>query len=178
MTVLSIVLPTIKGREKDFSRTLAAYAERTPGVEIEWLLEFDHPTVASAWNAGAAKATGEILHLGNDDLEPEEARWFQCASVALDAGFTPVGWIREDVAGRFGRDFPRIPICKREWWTVPLTPELHYYADNQFGDRMRVAGHPVIATDGYDFYHRRSMVGRDETPERVERDRSTYVASL
>ena len=63
------------------------------------------------------------------------------------------------------------PICMRDWWTPPLA-EMHYYTDNLLGDRWRTAGQSDrTVADGYDFYHRKSMVGRDETPERVERDR-------
>lgn len=118
--LISLVVPTIEGREDELARTLTAYARLTP-IDIEVLVEHDHPTCASAWNAGAERATGEVLALGNDDLEPETAMWFFAASLTLKNGGVPVGWVREDEAGRFGRDFPRVPICMREWW-IPLSP--------------------------------------------------------
>ena len=171
--MLSIVMPSIKGREDELGKTIEAYERLTP-VPIEWVFEFGHPTCASGWNAGAERATGDVLHLGNDDLEPESGLWLFTASLVLKNGGVPVGLIREDEVGIFGRDFPRAPICMRDWWT-PLPAEMHYYTDNLLGDRWRTAGHPITVADGYDFYHRKSMVGRDETPERVERDRMAYA---
>jgi hypothetical protein len=169
---LSIVIATIAGRETELERTVRVYEERTP-VEIEWVIEHDHPNVGAGWNAGAARATGEILHLSNDDIEPETAGWLAAAESVLGCSGVPVGLIREDVAGTFGRDFCRIPTCLRAWW-LPV-PEILYFSDNAFTDRMVATRHPVIVAEGFDFYHRRSMVGRDETPERVARDRDTYL---
>jgi hypothetical protein len=168
---LSIVMPTIAGREDELARTIAAYERLTPAT-IEWIVEHDHPTCAHAWNAGVAKATGSVVHCGNDDLEPESEYWFPSALRVLGGAGVPLGWVREDAIGTFGRDFTRVPMCRREWW-VPL-PNIHYYSDNAFGDRMAATGHLPVVAEGFDFYHRRSMVGRDETPERVDRDRRMY----
>ena len=170
---LSIVMPTIQGREDELERTIAAYERLTPR-EIEWIVERDHPTVASAWNAGAAKATGAVLHLGNDDLEPESDEWFPAALAALAMGSVPVGWVREHGLV-FGRDFPRVPVCMRSWWE-PLDPRLHYWADNQFGDVQAKQGHFTIVMDDFDFLHRKSMIGRDESAERLARDHAVYEA--
>jgi hypothetical protein len=169
--MLSIVMPTIAGREVELARSMEAYERLTP-VKVEWIVERDHSTCAAAWNAGAPKATGEILHMGADDIEPENAGWFIAAMLAIDDGCIPLGWVREDW-GTFGRDFPRVVICRRGWWRN-IDPKLHYYSDNLFGDLMAAAGHPAVAVDGFDFYHRHSMVGRDDSPERVERDREVY----
>lgn len=175
MSLLTIVMPTILGREEELERTIEAYERLTP-AKIEWIVEHDHPTCAAAWTAGAEKATGEMLHLGNDDLEPETTGWFIAAAHCLRAGNVPLGWVTEDALGRFGRDFTRVPMCMREWWR-PL-PDLHYYSDNLFGDWMRQAGHPPTIAEGFDFYHRRSMVGRDESRPRVERDYAVYLANV
>ena len=172
MMTLTIVMPTMSGRENELERTVAAYERLTP-CPIEWVIERSGNTVAAAWNAGTAKATGTVLHCGNDDEEPETDLWLPAALAVLERDGIPVGWVREDVAGAFGRDFPRMPICMRAWWQ-PLDPRLHYWSDNQFGDLQAQAGRPVMVADGYDFYHRKSMVGRDESPERLARDRAVY----
>lgn len=176
--MLSIVMPTIAGRGDEVTRTMMKFSILTPrhlSGRIEWLMEFDHPNVGSAWNAGAARAQGEYLLLGNDDLEPEGEEWLEGAKVVLDRGDVPLGWVREDAIGTFGRDFTRAPMCKTAWWK-PL-PEIHYYSDNAFHEIMRRDGHMPTVAPGYDFYHRRSMVGRDETPERVERDRRVFLSA-
>ena len=166
---LSIVIPTIPGREVELARTMEVYGELT-AAPIEWVIEYDHSTCGAGWNAGALRATGDFLHLGADDLEPVTAEWWPAALQTLNAGCVPVGWVSEgDFC--FGRDFARVPTCLRRWW-VPV-PDLHYYSDNAFTDNMAAAGHSVRVAEGYDFIHRKSMVGRDE--ERMGREGETYA---
>lgn len=170
---LSIVVPTLDGRQPDLVRTVAAYERLTP-VRIEWIVELGHDNCGAAWNAGTRKATGDILHMGADDVEPESDSWLPAAMRAIVTGSVPLGWVNEPTgAGKFGRDFPRVVICRREWWQDVV--EAHYWSDNHFGDLMAASGHPAVVAEGFDFFHRRSMVGRDESPERLARDRSAYL---
>jgi hypothetical protein len=170
---LSVVCPTIPGREPELARTVNAYERLTP-VEIEWIIERGHDNCGTAWNAGAAKATGEILHMGADDGEPETDQWFPAAMSVIEQGGVPLGWVREDEIGRFGRDFARVVICRREWWQPVI--ERTYFSDNHFTDLMIAAGHAPTVAEGFDFYHRKSMVGRDDGPERMRRDQEAYEA--
>ena len=66
-------------------------------------------------------------------------------------------------------------ICRREWWQPVI--EQTYFSDNHFDDLMRAAGHMPMVVEGFDFYHRRSMIGRDDGPERMAREREAYEAS-
>src|SRR6266404_3441738 len=50
--------------------------------------EHDHPAVGCAWQAGAEKAKGDYIHLGNDDCEPHPG-WWQPAVEACQQGFVP-----------------------------------------------------------------------------------------
>lgn len=171
---LSIICPTLPGRESELARTIETYECLTP-VEIEWIIERGHDNCGSAWNAGVPKASGEIVHMGADDIEPETDAWWPAAAPVLLAGFVPLGWVREDEIGRFGRDFCRVVICRREWWQPVI--EQQYWSDNFFDDLMRAAGHTPMVAEGFDFYHRRSMVGRDDGPERIARERAAYEAA-
>jgi hypothetical protein len=168
---LSIVLPTIPGREAEVARTIEIYEYRTH-VPIEWIIERGHDNCGAAWNAGAPKATGEVLHMGADDIEPETDQWLPAALWAFHNGHVPLGYVREDEIGTFGRDFARVVICRREWWEPVI--EQQYWSDNHFDDLMRAAGHTPEIAEGFDFYHRKSMVGRDES--RMEREREAYRA--
>lgn len=172
---LSIVMPTMAGRDVELARTVAAYEALTP-VPIEWIMERGYDNCGAAWNAGVSKAKGEIVHMGADDIEPETDAWWPAAMGVIGQGGVPLGWVREDDAGVFGRDFPRVVICRREWWQD--VPEVHYYSDNAFGDLMAETGHQPIVAEGFDFYHRRSMIGRDESAERVGRDREAYERAM
>jgi hypothetical protein len=172
---LSIVMPTVPGRQDELARTIDAYERLTPNAEIEWIIERGHDTCGTAWNAGARKATGEVLHMGADDGEPETDRWLPAAELALALSRVPLGWVREGDQ-TFGRDFCRVVICRREWWQD--VPDLHYFSDNCWTDLMIAAGHTPMVAEGFDFYHRKSMVGRDESPERLERERAAYLAAM
>lgn len=172
MSTLSVVMPTIEGRTKELKRTIAAYKRLTP-VAIEWIIETGHDNCGAAWNAGVPKATGEIVHMGADDIEPETDAWFPAALGVIERGNVPLGWVREDEISVFGRDFARVVICRREWWQPVI--EQQYWSDNHFDDLMRAAGHMPVVAEGFDFYHRRSMVGRDES--RMEQEREAYLCT-
>ena len=49
--VISIIIPTIDGRERSFSRCMAAYADTTP-VPAQYLCFDNRPTCGIAWNEG------------------------------------------------------------------------------------------------------------------------------
>lgn len=172
--VISIVIPTISGRADELARTVDAYRRLTP-VSHELIVLHDLPTCAHAWNEGARLAQGGYLHMGADDLEPASDAWAAAAITVCEQGGIPIGWVAEPEQV-FGRDFARVPFCKTGWWQdVPL---VHYYSDNAFTDLMARAGHPTRVVDGYDFLHRRSLVGRDDSPERVARDERDYRGAL
>lgn len=169
--ILSVVMPTITGREQELARSIEAYERLTP-LPIEWVIEHDHPTCAAAWDAGVPKTTGEILHMGADDIEPATDEWFPAALKVIEQGNVPLGWVMEHGV-TFGRDFARVVICRREWWR-DINPELHYWSDNQFDDLMRESGHQPVVAEGFDFLHRKSLIGRPDEAGWMERDRRIY----
>ena len=178
--ILSIVIPTIAGREATLERTLTAYQDRCrPGCEFETIVIRDRPTCGDAWNAGAELAQGEYLHFGADDLEPADPTWWAGAIAVCLAGALPVGWVTEHDQ-RFGLDFARVPFLRRDWWPLagPMPEQLHYFTDTLITDRLARHGIRTCQAPGFDFFHHRSMVGRDETPERLDRDHDLYLAAL
>jgi hypothetical protein len=166
------VLPTIDGRQHELVRTVSMY-ERLTATDIEWIVETNHPNCGLAWNAGAKRATGTYLHITADDLEPETDQWLGAAIETTKQNRVPMGYVREG-SQRFGRDFCRVIFCRREWWRDVF--EAHYYTDNHFTDLMRRRGHWPIITEGFDFRHRKSMVGRNE--ERMRQDHLAYLQTF
>lgn len=156
--LVSIVIPTITGREETFANTVSAYERLTTADGIEWIVERDYPTCGAAWNAGAERASGDYLHFTADDLEPMSAAWLPAAIAVCETGCVPLGLVQDPGENPIGRDFPRVPFCRREWW-IPVPP-IHYFSDNAFGALVGRAGHPCIVAEGYDFYHHHSMIGR------------------
>ena len=84
---ISIVIPTIPGREEHYGRNLAAYVARTH-VPFEIIKEYDHPSVGLAWQAGAERAKGSYIALSCDDLEIQEG-WDAAAMACCDSGRFP-----------------------------------------------------------------------------------------
>lgn len=139
--MISVVIPTITGREHWLERALTAFCETTEDAET--LIVHDAPTCNAGWNLGVAEAQGDYLLLAADDLEPHpgwigEAIWWAernvlpcprvlntdgtLQSCGDDAQETPTG-TRSAVC--------RIPFLKREWlsWATPVPEQMHYMGD-------------------------------------------------
>jgi hypothetical protein len=186
---ISVVIPTIPGREAHLERCVNAYTERSH-AEIELIVIPGRPTCGIAWNDGAAKAGGEYLHLTADDLEPLEG-WDDAALETLRACkipapliLTPKGGI-ESAGGWWDRvpvDWAPttntcvVPFCRRRDWEANIGPSLecHYYTDDWFTDQCRRAGCEVVVRLPYRFMHHWASEGRGDEPAKLERDRLIY----
>lgn len=179
---LSIIIPTIKGREDELERTQAAYVAHTP-FPFEFVVVHDHPTWGHACNVGFRRAKGDVLHFGADDLEPlpgwaddvlpalEEADELPAARV-LD--YSRAGPMNNalDGADRALVEFTRVPILTRDQYERigGPWPEYHYVPDVWLSRKARTIGIPTRIYYSYAFVHHWSQVGRLDTPEYVERD--------
>ena len=128
--LISIVIPTVPGREDHYERCLRAYQERTASKH-EIVTETDHATVGLAWQAGAERAAGDYIHLTCDDLEPLDG-WDLAAVEASEAGFVPAPKVTDARTGQlqswpaWGREhedgtdagFSAIPFLSRAMWEV------------------------------------------------------------
>jgi hypothetical protein len=164
--VISILIPTVPGREDHYGRCVAAYQDRT-AAEFEIITETDHATVGLAWQAGAQRAAGDYIHFTCDDLEPLDG-WDLAAVTASDAGSVPApkvtdartgelqswpGWGREYEDGT-DAGFSAIPFLSRAMWEA-VRPLLlsHYYSDDFISYRARKQGWPSLMCNGYAFRH-------------------------
>jgi hypothetical protein len=194
--MISIVIPTVTGRESYLANCIASYESRTC-TEFEMIVETDHPTVGLAWQAGAEKAEGEFIHLTNDDLEPRDG-WSEPAIEAIGRGYLPAPQVY-GVAGdpqappAWGSLIPDwtplnpphaavVPFISREMWekVYPLFTA-HYYTDNFITARVRMAGWPCVVRSGYAFtnhwaQHKRGA-GMSES-ERMKYDLGLYAQAL
>jgi hypothetical protein len=164
--VISIIIPTVTGREDHYGRCLAAYRDRT-AAEFEIITETDHATVGLAWQAGAQRAAGDYIHFTCDDLEPL-AGWDLAAVTASDAGSVPAPKVTDARTGElqswpaWGREhedgtdagFSAIPFLSRAMWEAvrPLLVS-HYYSDDFISYRARKRGWPSLMCNGYAFRH-------------------------
>lgn len=164
--MISVIIPTVPGREAIFERVRTAYLHNQPFGGLEIIVEYDHPTVGCAWQAGAEKAHGDYIHMGNDDCVPQPF-WWQPAKEAVDQGFMPSPMVRDDRGypqalpewGQVADDWTpvvcaTIPFMGRHQWEAiqPLLTS-HYYSDNFITWRAAAAGWPCVLRLGYSFTH-------------------------
>ena len=128
--LISVIIPTVPGREDHYDRCVDAYLHRTSSA-FEFITERDHATVGLAWQAGAERAAGDYIHLTCDDLEPLDG-WDRAAVTAADAGFVPAPRVTDAGTGElqswpaWGREhedgtdagFSAIPFLSRAMWEV------------------------------------------------------------
>jgi hypothetical protein len=162
--VISVIVPTVQGREDFLARCELAYAAHTTDYEL--IVVTDEATCGLAWNIGAAQAAGDYIHFSADDLEPHDG-WWQAAKAVADDGFLPAprilntdgslqscgDWEREQETGTW-TPFSRIPFLTRGQWERfgPSLP-IHYYTDNWFSARGRGQGTETVVHRGYLFTH-------------------------
>lgn len=168
---LSIVIPTISGREHHLERCLDAYSTTT--LDYETIIIRDRPTCGVAWNEGIAKAKGEFIHLSADDLEPHPG-WIQAALAKTELGFVPAprilkptgelescGWDDQERPDGSLTPYSRIPFAPKKWFDMigPML-ETHYMNDNYFSDRASFCGWQSVIARAYLFTHHWASEGR------------------
>lgn len=177
---LSVVVPTIRGREHWLEQTVQEFAKTTT-VDYELLVERDHDVCGTAWNAGIERANGRYILIGADDLFPL-AGWFEAARAVADAGQLPSALVlnpdrtvqscgdwTHPVADGTESKIARVPFATREQMLAiyPILP-IHYATDDWFSHRGRLCGWPSVITKKFSFVHHFAMEGRID--ERVMDD--------
>lgn len=180
--MISIIVPTIQGREQSLERTLDAYRDT---LTLANIYEFVVIRNASSWssgcNQGARQALGEILHFTADDLEPLPG-WWQTAVEWLNEfdelpaprvfNHSPDG--EHDNVGD-GPDgaltlFTRIPIMRRDQYDrIGEWPDVDYASDVWLSEKARQVGINTRLLYGYAFVHHWSQIGRTDTPQQLDR---------
>ncbi len=195
MSLISVVIPTIPGREAVFTRVYAAYANDTYGPHsVEFIVERGHPTVGRAWQAGAEKAAGDYIHLTNDDCEPHPG-WWHPAVEAVERGYVPAPQVYDraggpqslPVWGSVASDWTpvhcgTIPFLGRsQWENIQPLFTAHYWTDQFITDRAQAAGWPCVLRTGYAFTHYWAQPGRGagmSEADRMAHDKALYRQAL
>lgn len=190
---ITVVIPTVSGREDHLARALAAYEANTTAT-FEVLTFLDLPGVAYGWQRGAEKARGRYIQLANDDNEPRPG-WDTAAMAFVDRGVQPAprvfdaggqmwdGAVPEQDPRRLpdGAEVPMssVPFVARRWWKhiTPLPPGMHYFTDNWIAGRLKRVGIRTELCHGYDIVHTWAQPHRGAgwtEPERMQVDQQ-YV---
>ena len=185
--MISIVIPTVTGREENYRTGFKAYIDTTKHLgDIEILTYANRETCGIAWQEGAEKFIGDYLHFTADDLIPHDG-WADAAMKAADDGIIPMptiygpsGAIEELGPATVG--CTRIPFCTREQWEKigPMIPA-HYYTDNYFSERAKRAGYLLQEVPEYAFTHTWAQPGRGagmKQQDRMVHDERLYGEAL
>ena len=170
--MISVIVPTIDGREDYLNETLQAYRDTTPDVQL--IVVRNKPVVGVAWNVGSLQATGDYIHLTADDIIPHEG-WWQAGCPVCDAWNLPAPLIYNtdgsvQSCGEYGMalyddgteyEFSRIPLMSMKQWELirPVVP-LHYYTDNWISYKGKLNGMKVLVTKQFCFTHHLAPIGR------------------
>lgn len=193
--IVSVVIPTIRGREALCEKTVAAF-RATCGDAAEIILVKERPTIGQAWNDGAEAAEGDYLMLAADDVLPQPG-WLEAATEAVEANYYPApritkadgsvlatgsmggGWLLTDCADWAPVVSSQFPFMRRYWWREigPALP-IHYFADDFLAARARAAGIAVCYRQGYGLTHLEGTHGRDEMVRRSMTDRLTFEQAM
>jgi hypothetical protein len=175
--MISIVIPTIAGREHWLQQCLDTYKGTCFGhVRTEYIVIKDRPACGIAWNEGIARAKGEHIHLTADDIEPLPG-WWKPAIESVKRDELPAARILNSDGSlqSCGTDHhehetgeeafvARIPFATREQFARigPMMNE-HYMGDYWFSFRGREVGLKTVVQRDYAFIHYFAREGRIDT---------------
>lgn len=167
--LISVVVPTITGREDWLERCRQAYERTTPG--LEFIVVKDEPSCGHAWQKGYERSTGRYVHFTADDIEPSP-HWWREAVMAVDRGEVPACNVRGPNGYAAHCDSPLadlghlpnvlVPFLSREQlelgnWLLPI----HYGSDDWVAYRAAQLGLKVRRYPGYEVTHHVAPEGRN-----------------
>ena len=193
---VSIVIATVRGREKELEQNVAALHASAGENEFEIIVIRDHSSIGQAANTGVAAASGEYIALIADDMIPHPG-WFEAAKLAADLGYYPApridnpdgsvlatgsmggGWIMTDCADWAPVCSSQLAFMKREAWAdIGPSLEIGYYMDDYLSARARAAGLIVAYREGYRFTHIEGTAGHADLVSRSMTDRLQFEQAM
>ena len=170
--MISVVIPTISGREESLARAVDVYERTLKDEPHEIIVIKDAPTWPGGCNQGYAQAKGEVIHFSADDLEPlpgwhtgalrhlahkDELPAPKIMDYRADGKFAN----EEDGGDGWKTHFTRIPIMTRlQAERIGPWPEIIYYADVWVSEKARALGIETRMVYSYAFIHHWCPIGR------------------
>lgn len=168
--MISVVIPTITGRENWVEGCVKAYQYHSPN-DTQIIVVKDEPSCGHAWVKGNKEAKGDYVHFTADDLEPTQ-NWYQEAIHYLDQGIIPAAmvvnskWmpaICDSPLGDWGHQ-PNVlvPMLTKEMledpeWLLPI----HYGSDDWVSYYAIYCGKRVVRAHNYVLIHHVAGEGRN-----------------
>ena len=173
--MISIICPTIAGREHWLERCQRSYCETTE-LEHEFIVVLDYPACNQAWNVGILEARGDFIHLTADDIEVHP-RWAEIGLSWIAEHFLPCPRVlnsdgslqscgndaTEQLTGT-SSDVARVPFFPREILHAfyPILPT-HFMGDYWITHQARKFGWPTVVVREWVFTHHLAPEGRLDT---------------
>lgn len=173
LELITVVVPTIQGREASLERCLASYQQHTPDYEI--VVIHDAPNCGVAWQYAAEHSTGDYVAFTADDIEAHPG-WWQDAVQMIDQGALPAPVIYhtdgtvQSCGGSWETlepdhaytEFTRAPFVSRDQWDRAIKPmiPIHYFTDNWCTYRAGLHGIPTVVCHAYKLTHHLADQGR------------------
>jgi glycosyltransferase involved in cell wall biosynthesis len=173
-SLVSVIIPTITGREHWLARAKASIRQTTP--KHEFLIYRNLPTCGAGWNLGIIEARGDYILLFADDLEAHPG-WWEAGVEALARNVIPCPRILNpdgslQSCGTFAEEAPdgtpavvaRVPFLTR-YMASAMHPifENHYLGDHWITWRGNQLGWPTLVVRSMLFTHHFAMEGRKDT---------------
>jgi glycosyltransferase involved in cell wall biosynthesis len=169
---LTVVIPTITGRETDVARCINAYEATSPDAAL--IIVKDKTSWPAACNEGYRQSTGDIIHFTADDLEPLPGWWQEATAAMKTEDILPAAKVLNHSAdgvwdnagdGPFPH-FTRVPIMRRDQYErIGEWPEFNYVADVWVSEKGRTLGIETRMFHSYAFVHHWAQVGRRDGPQ-------------
>jgi glycosyltransferase involved in cell wall biosynthesis len=192
--MISVVIPTIPGRENLFDQTVEALEATANGTRLQFIVPRGHKTCGEGWNAGAELADGDYLMLAADDMIPHDG-WLEAAVMAADEGVYPAPWIVNPdgstlCCGTLGSGLllsgdarDGLPVCnspvpfmcRDRWPEIGPSIPTHCYSDDYLAFRARIAGLSVEVRRAFKFTHLDGQHGHMPLVLRAGVDRELYA---
>ena len=180
--VISIVIPTIKGREHYLERCLVSYALTTE--DYETIILHDRPTCSMAWNEGMAEVKGEFVQFSADDIEPHPG-WWQAAIDTAQHGKIPCADLVDPAGNLTHCGDGEVALPDGQQTTIARVPfmpsglarvicpvmENQYMSDYWISWRAAQLGWPTVVVRAYLFTHHHALEGRLYT---LDQDAADY----
>lgn len=193
MSDVTVVVPTIPGREVTCRQTVDAY--KSQGAEV--LIVRGSRTAGEGWAAGLRQAESDYILLGVDDMVPHPG----AVEAGLDAaqrGIYPSPRLvladgSLESCGTLGLGachldecptgtlayMSSLPFATRVAWERIGEPlPIHYYVDDYLGYMARKAGLHCMTVREYAFTHLDERHGRHHVVARAQEDRARFLAAV
>lgn len=188
--MISIVIPTIEGRERWLAKAVAGFNTHKPvSHQYELIIIDGMPTCGAAWNKGLERAKGDFILLSADDIEPTHgwAEWgthwilmhqsIPCPRVLnTDGSLQSCGPDANEHETGTPSDVARVPFFPATL-TEHIYPiiDQHYMTDYWVTKQAEKVGWPTKVVREFCFTHHMAKEGRlNSLPEDID---SFYAAT-